>query len=272
MRWLERLENRLHWVAIPGLFKYLALLGVVVSAWQWMEPSAAGAIAFDREKILEGEFWRAFAFAFAPLGIFPLSPLSIVFLIFGTLIAFLVSDTLEEEWGATRTTLYILATWVGLVVGQFVFNPGVSGPGYFLTFAMFFAFATYRPKLEFRILFILPVQVRFLAWALFAILILNLLGNPRLIGVVAATLLPYGLWVLPEFLARRKTLAESASRRREFQKASLPDDSEPFHRCAVCQRTEKDSAELDFRTYEDGTEYCLDHLPEAETEARPTSG
>ncbi len=60
MRWLERIEDRMHWIAFPGLLKYLALCGVVVSAWGWMTDSGSvmAAIAFDKGKILEGEVWR----------------------------------------------------------------------------------------------------------------------------------------------------------------------------------------------------------------------
>ena len=49
-------------------------------------------------------------------------------------------------------------------------------------------------------------------------------------------------------------------RRREFQRAVTRSDSE-LHRCAVCQKTEKDDPNLDFRVGADGEEYCMDHLP-----------
>jgi hypothetical protein len=49
-------------------------------------------------------------------------------------------------------------------------------------------------------------------------------------------------------------------RRLKFAAGSVPVD-EPLHRCAVCKRTERDDAELEFRVARDGEEYCVEHLP-----------
>lgn len=270
MRWLERLENRLNWIAVPGLFRYLAIIGVAVSIAGWVSPAMARAIAFDRQAIMEGEFWRIFAFAFAPMGMFPPTVFGALFLVFGTLIAFLINDSLEEVWGPTRTTLYLIATWLGLVIGQFAFNPGLMIAGTYLYLSMFFAFATYFPRYEFRLFLILPVQVRWIAWFGFAMLLFSVLGSPPLTGVFAATLAPYALWILPKFLRDRKTLAEAAVRRRKFHARGADGAGGSFHRCEVCKRTEHDDPDLEFRTCLDGTEYCVDHLPESETgEAAP---
>ncbi len=260
MRWLERLENRLHWLAIPGFFKYLAMLGVLVSAVSWINPGIAETIAFDRSRILEGEFWRLFSFGFAPMGVFGFGVLSILFLVFATFIAFLISDSLEEVWGETRTTLYLLTAWGGMTVGPMLLDPQSPFVGSYLYLTMFFAFATFFPKYEFRLLGILPVQVRVLAWIAFGFMFLSLLGNWRLVSVIAPTLLPYALWVLPAYLRNRKALMEAGMRRRKFQAKASPED-DAFHRCNECGRTEVSDPELDFRTMHDGTEYCVDHLP-----------
>jgi hypothetical protein len=261
MRWLESIERRLGWLAIPGLFKSLALLGVLVSAVSWINPEVASTIAFDRNLILKGQVWRLVTFAFAPMGVFDFSVFGVVFLIFATLIAFLVSDSLEEVWGTARTTLYLLTAWAGLAIGPMLLNPGSLFIGTYLYATMFFAFATYFPRYEFRLFFFLPVQVRWLAWVLFALLILSLLAQPSLISVLAPTLLPYAIWILPKFLRERKNLAEAAARRRSFESKALPED-DAFHRCETCGRTERTDPQLDFRTMLDGTEYCMDHLPD----------
>lgn len=260
MRWLEKLEERLDWIAFPGLFKYLTYIGAVVFAWQWADPGAAEAIAFDRDKILAGEFWRVASFVFAPMGTFAFGAIGVLFLFFALMIASLISNSLEEVWGPTRTTLYILVAWLGLVVGQFVFNPPSTMSGVYLYNSLFFAFATYFPRLEFRLFLFLPVQVRFIAWFLLAMLVLSVLANLRNLGLMLPTLLPYALWVLPNHVAERRLVADSAARRRDFAAAQAGED-EAFHRCAVCHRTERDDSRLDFRVMPDGTEYCVEHLP-----------
>ena len=260
MPWLERVENRLHWLAIPGLFKWLTLLGVIVFAWQWVDPNVVETIAFDRGKILEGEFWRVFTFAFTGVTLFPLTAFGALFLFFAVMIAFLVSDSLEQVWGPTRLSLYIIVGWLGLVVGQFLLGLPSLGGSYLYT-SLFLAFCTYFPRYEFRLFFFIPVQVRFLGWLALGMLVLSVFSFPPNLFLVLPTLLPYGIWVLPAFLRDRSNLAAASRRRNKFEGKKTP-EAEPFHRCSVCQRTEKSDPHLDFRTYPDGTEYCVHHLPD----------
>ena len=271
MRWLERLEDRLHWLAIPGLFRFLALTGVVTFAAQWIYPDIAGALAFDLRKILAGEVWRIVTFVFSPQGIFGFNAIGALFLYFAVMIAFLINDSLEQLWGSTRLTLFILTGWFGLIIGQTIlglFLP-VSFPdaGLYLYLTTFFAFATYFPKVEFYIFFIIPIQVRWLAWIGFVFLAYSALTSYIAALMIVPALMPYALWVLPGFVRNRKNLAYAASRRKNFEAKQIP-EQEAFHRCATCNRTEHDSPDLEFRTFPDGTEYCLDHLP-ADT-ARPS--
>ena len=252
------------WIGFPGLFKWLALIGVAVTVMGWLSPGIAEMITFDRERILQGEVWRVFSFALAPVGMFPPGVLGVLFLVFGVMIAFLISDSLEEVWGVTRTTLYLVVGWLGLVLGQFATAPPPMLSGVYLYTSMFFAFATYFPRYEFRLFMILPIQVRFLAWFAFAMLMLNCLADPRMFGILAGVLIPYGLWVLPAHLRERSAIAQSARRREKFV-GSQESEDDAFHRCCVCERTEKSNPELDFRSMMDGTEYCVDHLPKSES-------
>ncbi|MEP4078183.1 hypothetical protein [Haloferula sp.] len=260
MRWLTALENRLQWVAFPGLFKYLTFLGVIIFAWQWIDPTVVERISFDRSKILSGEVWRIISFAFAPTGTGSLTPIGILFLFFAVMIAFLINDSLEQVWGPTRTTLYLMTAWVGLVIGMFVFDPGTLPAGRYLYTSMFLAFATYFPNYEFRLFFILPVKVRYLGWLALAMMLISGFANPVMWCVVIPTLIPYALWVLPAEIQGRAALAQAAKRRQKFT-LSQKSEAEAFHTCATCHRTEHDDSDLEFRTMIDGTEYCVEHLP-----------
>ena len=259
MPWLERLENRLHWLAIPGCFKWINLVGVVVFACQWITPDIGRLLAFDRKAILGGEWWRVITFIFDP-GFGGFSPLAVVFLFFAVMISFLINDTLEQVWGSTRLTLYVLVSWLALGAAHWILPLHHGSSGIYLYLSLFFAFATYVPRYEFRIMFILPVQVRWLAWLLLGLQVLSALAQPPLFLLLFAIGLPYLLWVLPGFLKSRKVLAGAGIKRQQFEARQRP-KSEAFHRCATCQRTEHDDPALDFRTMEDGTEFCTDHLP-----------
>jgi hypothetical protein len=261
MRWLERIELRLHWLAFPGLFKWLTLLGVGMFAYQWVDPNIHQTLGFDRQAILGGEWWRLATFVFdAGLG-FGFTAWGAFLLYFAVRIAFLVSDSLEQVWGTTRMTLYLLVGWIGLAAAHWVLDLPSGNAGEFLYLAAFFAFATYFPRVEFLLFFILPVQVRIFAWLAFGRLIFLCSAAPPLFLLLGATCLPYVLWVLPAYIRNRKTLLESGIRRRKFQKKLLPDEA-AFHRCEECGRTDKSDPDLDFRTMLDGTEYCVDHLPD----------
>lgn len=256
---LERLENRLHWLAIPGCFKWVTMLGVVVFASQWIAPDISRLINFDRKAILAGEWWRIITFIF-DAGFGSLGPWAVLFLFFAVMISFLINDTLEEIWGSTRLTLYILLGWISIGTAHWLLPVGNYASGSYLYLAAFFAFATYVPRYEFRLFFFIPVQVRWLAWFLLAMQVLGAIADPRHFVLLFAFTLPYLVWVLPDFLKARRGLAIAAAKRRGFESRQIP-KSAAFHTCATCGRTEQDDPTLNFRTMEDGTEYCTDHLP-----------
>ncbi|QJE97840.1 hypothetical protein [Luteolibacter luteus] len=260
MRWLDSIERRLEWLSFPGLFKYLTFLGVIAYACQWARPDIGQLLDFDREAIFQrGEVWRIFTFILAPMGSGGFTPVGALFLYFAVMISFLISDSLESAWGPTRTTLYILTVWVGMAVSQLIFDGG-RGAGSMLYSSLFFAFATLFPKVEFAIFFLIPIQVRFLAMLSAVLLGLAAISSPSFLLVIVPAMLPYCLWVLPDVIHGRKSLVAAAQRRRKFNVSKLP-EAVPFHKCEVCQRTERDPADLEFFVTSDGKEYCTEHLP-----------
>lgn len=258
MRILERIENRLHWIAFPGLFKWMMMLGAVVFASQLANPQLSEIIAFDRNAIIAGEWWRIITFIFDP-GI-GFSPLGSLFFFFAVMIAFLIDNSLEQVWSTTRITLYILVSWISIGAALWFMPVFVPGAGSYLFTCMFFAFATYFPRYEFLLFLVIPVQVRFLAWLSFGLLLFSGISNPYSLILLLGIVLPYLIWVLPEYISGRKNLVVAAAKRKSFEAKSMP-EKEAFHRCETCDRTELTNPELDFRTMEDGTEYCVEHLP-----------
>lgn len=260
MRWLDKIENRLGWLQFPGLPKYIAFLGALAYVSQWIRPDIATLLDFNRAKFFQGEVWRLFTYPVAEWGARSFTSTGMLFLIFAIFIAVLISDSLEEIWGSTRTTLYVLLGWVGMSVSHLVFNPATQVSGMLLGTSLFLAFATLFPRYEFRLFFVLPIQVRFLGWLSVAGLVLMAVGDPRSLLLIAPALLPYFLWVLPSIARDRAALAASAGRRREFAAAQKPEDPS-FHRCEACGRTEQDDRDLEFFTLPDGKEFCKEHLP-----------
>lgn len=138
----------------------------------------------------------------------------------------------------------------------------MPGSGLILYSSAFFAFATLFPKVEFRVFFVIPVQVRFLAIFGAVVLLLPVLWEPLRIPYFVLGLANYVLFAGLPALRGKARERVSLARRKEFKAAKAPSDA-AFHTCVVCNRSDVSNPELDFRIDVNGQEYCEDHLPEA---------
>jgi hypothetical protein len=266
VRWLEKLERKMDWLHFRGLFKCIAFLSVVAWICKLANPQIVLKLVFDKEAILEGEVWRVFTFLFAPTAVRGFSWLEPIWVMFAMMLSFMISDALEQAWGSTRTTLYILTGWLGMVAVQFLldfpFFLSPMTPGLMLYVSVFLAFATLFPKAELSLMMLIPIEVRFLGAITAILMVVNIFSFPPMAWIAIPAMLPYLLWVLPGVFQSRKTLVQAASRRRKFTVAK-GSAAEPFHVCEVCRRTEHDPADLEFFVMPDGKEYCSEHLPKS---------
>lgn len=251
-------------LAFPGLFKAMTLLGVFSYVLGWFVPNISAVLCFDRGLILQGQVWRIITFLFIPDRFGPFTALSAVLLFFAVNLAFMISDAMEEQWGALRTSLYLYSSWLLLLVAGFL-TQSMPSAGLYCYTSMFLAFATCYPRFQMLVFFVIPLQVRFLAmftglmllWqatASWSMLLFTLLA----MGNYMVSFLPW-LWNQQRRLRRRQRFESQLRRpgRRDRAQASVS-----FHRCAVCQRTELDDSHLAFRIAENGEEYCEEHLPQ----------
>ncbi len=118
---LGQLERRLGWLSFPGLLRYYALLYALVYLLRLVRPDIGEFLDFDRSKILAGEVWRVVTFLFASSGSFGFGGVGLVLMVFLVMIAFMMSDALEDAWGVFKTTLFLICGILGLVAGNFLF-------------------------------------------------------------------------------------------------------------------------------------------------------
>ncbi|MFT4175291.1 MAG: hypothetical protein QM627_01430 [Luteolibacter sp.] len=261
MAWLDRMERKLGWLAFPGFLRYYALLHALVYVLQIFRPDIGTLLEFNRTLILQGEVWRLVTFLFASSGFGGAGMFGMILMFFMVMIAFLISDALEGEWGVFRTSLFYYMGISGLLVANFLYGGVVQGSGFFLYEAAFFAFATLFPRVEFLLFMIIPVQVRILAIiAAVLIVVFPLVAQPVLFPYY---LLGFGNYLIfsaiPAWRGRAQ-LQNAAQRRKVFQQ-SLPSEEQAFHHCKTCERTEISDPQLEFRIGGDGEEYCVEHLP-----------
>jgi hypothetical protein len=177
-----------------------------------------------------------------------------------------IGEGLERAWGSFRLTLYVLVGMIGTTAAAFFFGSNFSNS--ILLMSLFLAFAHFYPEEIIYIFFILPVRIKWLAWIAGAFLLLGFFTNPNSYrAALVAALANYLIFFGPEFVYRARHRHEVSSRRKRFEDHARS-EAEPLHKCAVCGATELTDPNLDFRVARDGEEYCVAHLPSAQTATR----
>lgn len=258
---LGQLERRLGGLSFPGFLRYYALLHALVYLLQLVRPDIGALLEFSRPKIFAGEIWRVVTFLFSSSGLIAPGGMGLVMMVFMVMIAFMMSAALEEAWGVFKTTLFYACGILGLIVGNFLIPHAMPGSGFLLYGTAFLAFATLFPKVEFLLFFVLPVQVRFLAWVQAAGLLLAAWGDWRLLPFFLLGYANYLIFAGWPALRGTARVMGAAQRKRRFNAGTAPEGT-AFHTCAACNRTDVTDAHLEFRVGRDGREYCLDHLKE----------
>jgi hypothetical protein len=262
MSWLDKLERRLGFIAIPGLLRYVAaFMALVFILYKW-DPHFLETLSLEPGLVLQGQVWRLITYIFIP-------QIGGGFLVFSTpdwfnaafSVFFLIwaGDRLEEAWGSFKLTLYFLIGMFGTTVAAFFFGAQFSNS--MLITSIFFAFARFFPDVVIFLFYILPLKVKWIAWGYAAILFFQFLGAPmQMRAALLAVFANYLIFFAPEIIYDVRHRKEVSTRRRKFESAARS-ESEPLHKCAVCGATELTDSNLEFRVARDGEEYCVPHLP-----------
>src|SRR5690606_24057505 len=128
-------------LGIPNLIRILAIFRLLT----WILTIASGrefasALQFDRTLILQGEIWRFLSFALSPLDSSP------IFVLIEVMFMFMISDGIEQSWGAFGVTVFVFATILLQAIAGLV-TPLVSPiGGGFIFQALIVAFACLYPN------------------------------------------------------------------------------------------------------------------------------
>lgn len=160
--WVDKLEPKLGWLAVPGLPLYLTAMTAAVALLSSLKPEFPGALMLDPGLLLKGQAWRALTFLIVPP---PAGPL---WLFLWLALLYSCLSALEAAWGDFKTTMYVLVGALCTVAGALAVRTGMDPT--MIHLSSFLAFARLLPDREVLILFILPVKVRWLA-ALAALLV-----------------------------------------------------------------------------------------------------
>jgi hypothetical protein len=253
MSWLDKLEKRIGFIAIPGLIRILVGFSALVFLLVWRDPAYISVLDLDPARIRHGEVWRLFTYVFIPQTLSPLWILLVLWFLWW------IGEGLERAFGPFRLTLYFLIGMIGNTAVAFFFGSGFANS--MLVSSLFYAFARFYPDEVIYIMFILPMKIKWVAWAYALILFIGFFakGNDYRLAVIISLsnyLIFFGADIIQDARQRRDVKG-----RRERYETSSRDVSEPLHKCATCGATEVTDPNLDFRVARDGEEYCVPHLP-----------
>lgn len=206
--WLRRLERGMQWLAIPNIAVLLVTLQVLGTLLVYADPVWQWRLALIPDQVRAGEIWRLITFLALPLSLQP------IFVFFTLWFLYFVVNSIESEWGDFKTTLYTLTSILVTIGYSMVFDYPVGSISHFET-SLFLAAAALFPEMEVNLFLVIPVKMKWLAWATGVFVLIELvrsdwLGRFFLIAIYSNFLLFFG----PAVISRWKNWL----RRRRFQR------------------------------------------------------
>ena len=255
---ISKLEKRFGSWAIPNLALYIIAIQAIGAVLLMTHKAELSDMLLHGNSVLDrGQWSRLLSFMMLPRTLSPL------WLFFSFYIFHLIGKSLEQQWGAFRFNLFILSGYLLTVAMAFINQGVVISNTYFLG-CVFLAFATLFPNIEFRIFFVLPVKVKWLAWIYVVMYLLIIFSSDvgARLGVIAA-FINYLLFFGKDFVRNFK----SGQRRKAHVVEQRIVEETPRHVCKTCGRSDKTDEHMLFRYCSTcGDCFCEEHMTQHEHE------
>lgn len=158
MKLLYKLEYKFRRYAISNLMLYIcagmAVVFVASYLFDRLDTSLYALLSFDRAAVLRGEVWRVLSFVILPPNSNP------IWIVFSILFYYILGSALEREWGSFYFNAYYLLGVLGTIICGFIAGGATNN---YLNLSLLFAFAVLFPDYEFRIYFLIPIKVKWIA-------------------------------------------------------------------------------------------------------------
>ena len=262
MTWLDKLERRIGFLAVPGLLRYVGFLTALVFVLEKVNPGYLRLLDLDPVAVMHGEVWRLITYIFIPQMASMLPLPDWVNVAFYILFLWWMGNGLESAWGAFKLTIFYLFGMIGTTIAAFFFGAAFSN--LMLTTSLFFAFARFYPDLVIYFAYILPMKVKWIAWFSAGVLLLQIVvGSMQFRAAAICAMANYLIFFGPGIVRDARQRRDVTARRRRFEMQTREAEAEALHRCAICGATEVTDPNLEFRVARNGEEYCLPHLSQA---------
>ncbi len=252
MSLLTNLERKFRRIAISNITLYLILGQVLFFVFAMSGRFILERVVLIPALVLAGEWWRLITFLFIPPMTNP------IFAFFAWYLFYLMGNALEAHWGAFRYNLFLLVGYLVTVAIAFLF-PYSAATNIFVGGSVFLAFAYLYPDFQLYIFFIIPVKIKWLAlltWIGYAYEVI--VGSWSIRMLVLASISNFLLFFGKDIFWKIKT----GNRKMVFQARQFTTGREPFHKCAICGKTDISAPQMEFRYCSDcgGLGYCKDHI------------
>ncbi len=258
---IDKLDRKLRRYAIRNITLFLIIGQVIFFLFAMSGRFILDRVVLVPEYVRAGEWWRLITFLFIPPATNP------IFAFFAWYLFYLMGSALEGHWGAFRYNLFLLTGYIVTVAVTFLF-PFSAATNIFIGGSVFLAFAYLYPDFRLYIFFILPVKIKWLAlltWLGYAYEVIVGSGHTRLL--VLASISNFFLFFGRDIIWKMKT----GNRSMVAQARQFTGKKEPFHKCAVCGKTDISHPQMYFRYCSDcgGLGYCTDHIFNHEHKKKP---
>ncbi len=249
---IDKLDRKLRRYAIRNVTLYLIIGQVIFFLFVLSGRFILDRVVLVPEYVRAGEWWRLVTFLFIP------PPAHPILVFFAWYLFYLMGSALEGHWGAFRYNLFLLTGYIVTVAVTFLF-PFSAATNIFIGGSVFLAFAYLYPDFQLYLFFILPVKIKWLAiltWIGYAYEMIVGSWHTRLL--VLASISNFFLFFGRDIIWKMKT----GNRSMVAQTRQFTGKKEPFHKCAVCGKTDISHPQMDFRYCSDcgGLGYCMDHI------------
>jgi hypothetical protein len=205
--WIDRLERRAGFLEVPNLAAFMSGMNALTAALTLIKPEFPAQLVLDPFLLRAGQVWRALTFVLVPPDLAPL------WLVFWLVLYFSYLSSLEQAWGDFKLTLYVLIGALATAAAC-ALSGAALGSGAFVT-SLFLAFARNYPDTQILLFFVIPVRMKWLAGAVWAMSAWTaLFGGWDERVSLAAGLLNYVLFFGPAHAAELQQAWRAQRRRR----------------------------------------------------------
>ena len=281
---LDKLQRKFGKYAIHNLT--IIMIATYVIGYVLQYTPLWSYLVLDPAMVLRGQIWRLVTWILTPP---PTSSLITALLMLFVFYQF--GQILENTWGDFRYNFFIFSGMILTVIGAFAAYAIKMAVGwtmvsyystylyayntYYISMSILLAVAAMYPDMTVRLYFIIPIRFKWVA-IIDIVFMLYECWQAYRYGIITNVVMIICsminlVWCLMQIrkaspIGAAKQKARQAQFRRSYregERTHTGSGSVTKHRCAVCGRTEKDGADLEFRfcsKCNGNYEYCQDHL------------